>query len=68
MRTIPDWESDPISVICAPVSGALITRIPQWYALEVLDREPGREFKHSAEERRKVQERVRKCRARKRLA
>jgi len=41
MTAVPDWESDPIAVICAPVSAMLVTRISPWYSVQSATAEPG---------------------------
>jgi hypothetical protein len=66
LEHVPDWETDPIEVICLPPSALLITRIPLWYALACRDKRPGLMFKHqsSASERLANGERQRELRNR----
>lgn len=52
MMALPDWERDPISVICAPVSGLLVTRISPWYAVQSATAVPGAKPRHPDSTRR----------------
>jgi len=41
MTRIPNYDTDPISVICAPVSALLVTRYEPWYAIKAVDFKAG---------------------------
>jgi hypothetical protein len=63
MTEIPDYETDPVSVICAPVSGQLLTRVSPWYTLKSIEAKPGFQKMKPAPARLKENARVAKSRA-----
>jgi hypothetical protein len=62
METLPNWDEDPISVICAPVSATLITRPMQWYGVTNEWAQPGFR-RNSPAQRLKAAEKTRRWRA-----
>lgn len=63
MVSVPNWELDPIEVICAPVSALLITRISPWYTIKSIEQKVGLQKKKPASKRLRDSAAVAKCRA-----
>ena len=68
MRRIPNWETDPIAVICAPVSGLLITRLSPWYTIKSIELKTGMQKMKPAGERLRANASVAKSRAKAKAA